>query len=87
MEWLDKLNESIKYIEDNLQGNIDYNEAAKIACCSTYHFQRMFSYIAGIPLSEYIRQRKMNIAAFDLQKGDKVIDVSSNKFQNYYINE
>ncbi len=31
MEWLDKLNESIKYIEDNLQGNIDYNKAAKIA--------------------------------------------------------
>lgn len=76
MEWLDKLNESIKYIEDNLQGNIDYNKAAKIACCSTYHFQRMFSYIAGVPLSEYIRQRKMTLAAFDLQKGGKVVDVS-----------
>lgn len=76
MEWLEKLNEAITYIENNLQGNIDYNEAAKIACCSTYHFQRMFSYIAGIPLSEYIRQRKMTLAAFDLQKGDKVIDVS-----------
>lgn len=76
MEWLDKLNEAIKYIEDNLQGNIDYNKAAQIACCSTYHFQRMFSYIAGVPVSEYIRQRRMTLAAFDLQKGDKVIDVA-----------
>ena len=76
MEWLDKLNEAIKYIEDNLQGNIDYDKAAKIACCSTYHFQRMFSYIAGVSLSEYIRQRRMTLAAFDLQKGDKVIDVA-----------
>lgn len=76
MEWLDKLNEAIKYIEDNLQGNIDYNKAAQIACCSTYHFQRMFSYIAGVPVSEYIRQRRMTLAAFDLQRGDKVIDVA-----------
>ena len=57
MKWLDKLNQSIEYIENNLEGNIDYEKAAKLACCSTYHFQRMFSYIAGVTLSEYIRKR------------------------------
>ncbi|WP_434799299.1 AraC family transcriptional regulator [Terrisporobacter vanillatitrophus] len=76
MEWLDKLNESIEYIEDNLEGDIEYEKAAKLACCSTYHFQRMFSYIAGVTLSEYIRNRKMTKAAVDLQNGEKVIDVS-----------
>ncbi|MDZ5010436.1 helix-turn-helix domain-containing protein, partial [Clostridium perfringens] len=76
MEWLDRLNEALNYIEDNLDGEIDYTKAAKLACCSVYHFQRMFSYIAGRPLAEYIRNRRLTKAAIDLQSGDKVIDVA-----------
>ena len=77
MEWLDKLNKSISYIEDNLTGQIDYDYAAKIACCSVFHFQRMFSYIANIPLAEYIRRRRMTLAAFELQNSDiKIIDLA-----------
>ena len=76
MEWLDKLNKSIEYIEDNLDGEINYEEAARLACCSCYHYQRMFSYIAGVTLSEYIRNRRMTKAAIDLQNGEKVMDVS-----------
>lgn len=76
MEWLDKLNKSIEYIEDNLDGEINYEEAAKLACCSCYHYQRMFSYIAGVTLSEYIRNRRMTKAAINLQNGEKVMDVS-----------
>lgn len=78
MEWLKKLSLAIDYMEDNLEGDISYEEAAKIACCSTYYFQRMFSYVAGIPLSEYIRRRRMTKAAFDLQASkDKIIDIGS----------
>ena len=76
MEWLEKLNEALQYIEENLDKKIEYEKVAKIACCTTYHFQRMFSYIAGTPLSEYIRNRRLTKAALDLQSGDKVIDVS-----------
>jgi AraC family transcriptional regulator len=77
MEWLKKLSEAIDYIEDNLDGDISYDEAARIACCSTYYFQRMFSYVAGIPLSEYIRRRRMTQAAFELQVSEaKVMDVA-----------
>lgn len=77
MEWLDRLNESLDYIEQNLMGEIDYDNIAKIACCSTFHFQRMFSYIANVPLCEYIRRRKMTAAAFDLKNSDiKVIDLA-----------
>lgn len=77
MEWIERLNRAINYIEEHLLDEIDYEQLGKIACCSTYHFQRMFTYMAGIPLSEYIRRRKMSLAAVDLQGGEtKIIDVS-----------
>ena len=77
MEWLNNLNEAIKYIEKNLTEEISYEKAAMIAGCSTSYFQRLFTYISGISLSEYIRRRRMTQAAFDLQTGQmKVIDVA-----------
>lgn len=77
MEWLDRLNQSISYIENNLAGEIDYEQAAKIACCSHFHFQRMFSYIAGVSLAEYIRRRRMTLSAFELQNNEiMVIDLA-----------
>ena len=76
MEWLNRMNEALDYIEDNIEDNIDYEEIAKKAYCSTYHFQRMFSFIIGTPLSEYIRRRKLTLAAFELQNSDiKIIDL------------
>lgn len=77
MEWLKKLGKAIDYIEDNLDKEISYDEAARIACCSPYYFQRVFSYVSGVSLAEYIRRRKMTQAAFELQRADsKVIDVA-----------
>lgn len=67
MDWIERLNKAVNYIEENITEEIDYTQAAKIACCSTYHFQRMFAYMAGTPLSEYIRCRRMTLAAADLQ--------------------
>lgn len=77
MEWIERLNSAINYIEENLTGEIDFDEISKIALCSSYHFQRMFTYMADVTLSEYIRRRKMSRAAVDLQdENNKVIDVS-----------
>lgn len=76
MEWIERLNRALDYIEDNLDGEIEAEQAARIAACSVYHFQRMFSYIADMPLSEYIRRRKMTAAALDLSRGEKVIDTA-----------
>ncbi|MCL2354017.1 MAG: AraC family transcriptional regulator [Defluviitaleaceae bacterium] len=76
MEWLQRLNDALDYMEDNLDGEISFEEAARLACCSQYHFQRMFSYIIGVSLSEYLRRRRLTKAAFDLQNGDKVLDVA-----------
>ncbi|MCI9191713.1 MAG: AraC family transcriptional regulator [Lachnospiraceae bacterium] len=77
MEWIERLNDAISYIEEHLTDEIDMEQLGRIACCSSYHFQRMFTYMAGIPLSEYIRRRKMSLAAVDLQSRDsKIIDVA-----------
>jgi AraC family transcriptional regulator len=76
VDWVQRLNAAVDYIEQHLDTDISYDKAAQIACCSTFHFHRMFSYIANVPLSEYIRRRRLTLAAFDLQNSQKVIDVA-----------
>jgi len=76
MEWVERLNQSMNYIEEHLADEIDYAQLARIACCSPYHFQRMFTYMAGVTLAEYIRRRRMSLAAVDLQAGGKIIDIA-----------
>ncbi len=77
MEWVERLNDSMRYIEEHLTEEMDYERLGRIACCSAYHFQRMFTYMAGITLSEYVRRRKMSLAAVDLQGGkEKIVDIA-----------
>jgi len=77
MDWLDRMNAAINYIEDNLLEELNYERVASLACCSVYHFQRMFSFIVDVPLSEYVRRRRLTLAAFELQNSDiKIIDLS-----------
>lgn len=76
MEWIERLNQTIGYMEEHLKEEIDYGALAKIAGCSVYHFQRMFAYMSNVPLSEYIRRRRMTLAAVDIQNGRKILDVA-----------
>ncbi|WP_413374902.1 AraC family transcriptional regulator [Alkalihalobacillus sp. 1P02AB] len=77
MDFLQQMNRSLQYIEDHITEEIDVNKVAKLAYCSEYHFRRMFSSLAGVSLSEYIRRRRLTLAAFDLLNADfKVIDVA-----------
>ena len=76
MDWIDRLNAAVRHIEANITGEIDSEQLARIACCSPYHFQRMFASIAGVPLSVYIRRRRMSLAAVDLRGGASILDVS-----------
>ncbi|HIW35002.1 MAG TPA: AraC family transcriptional regulator [Candidatus Paenibacillus intestinavium] len=77
MDLLTKMNDAIAYIEAHLDNDISYDKLAQIACCSTYHFQRMFPFVTGVSLSEYIRRRRLTLAAFELQATNiKVIDVA-----------
>ena len=50
MEWIERLNQAVNYIEEHLTEDVNYEEAAHVACCSVYHFQRMFSYLAGVKI-------------------------------------
>ncbi|WP_017186248.1 AraC family transcriptional regulator [Alkalibacillus haloalkaliphilus] len=77
MDSLKQMNEAIDYIEKHLDNEIDYSQVAQKAQCSEYHFKRMFSFLAGIPLSEYIRRRRMTLAAMELKSGsNKIIDIA-----------
>lgn len=77
MDSLKNMNGAIKFIEENLTNEIDFKEVARLAYCSEYHFKRMFSFLAGISLSEYIRRRRLSLAAFELKnKNIKVIDIA-----------
>ena len=63
---LKSMNEALDYIEDNLSDGIDDNELERITGTSVYHFRRMFSFLSGMSLGEYIRNRKLSDATFDL---------------------
>lgn len=77
MDFISNMNQALDYIEANLTEEIPYDKLAQAAHCSVYHFQRFFTYISGIPLSEYIRRRKLSCAALELQQSDiKIIDLA-----------
>lgn len=77
MDWIEKMNLAIAYIEENITEKLNTAEVAKLADCSIYHFQRIFACMTGIPLSEYIRRRRMSLAVSDLKTWDaKIIDVA-----------
>ncbi|WP_040328571.1 AraC family transcriptional regulator [Clostridium ihumii] len=77
MDWLKRMNCSLDYVENNLLNEIDMNVVAQMACCSSYNFQKMFSFITGISLVEYIRRRRLTLAAFEIQNSDvKIIDIA-----------
>jgi len=77
LESIDRLNRAIHYIEENLNGNVDYNEISKITLSPISAFQRFFYLTTGMALSEYIRRRRMFCAANDvLNTEEKIIDIA-----------
>jgi AraC-like DNA-binding protein len=77
MDWINRLNQAIGYIERNLDGDIDYNEVSRITVCPIGLFQRFFVLAAGYTLTEYIRRRRLTRALEDLCVTEqKVIDIA-----------
>ena len=71
------LNEITEYIDKNLEEKINYEILAKMLGVNVYTMQRLFTMIAGISLSEYIRKRRLSNAGFDLYEGNlKIIDIA-----------
>jgi len=77
MELLDRMNKAIDYVEQHITEELDLPKLAQLTCCSTYNFQRMFSMVTGITITEYVRRRRLTLAALELGQGDiKVVDVA-----------
>jgi AraC family transcriptional regulator len=75
--WIEGIQNAIEYIEDNLTEELQIIEIAEKAYVSAFHFQRIFKILCGFTVGEYIRNRRLSIAAEELSKADaKVIDVA-----------
>ena len=77
MDWQERMNRALAYVEENLAGDIDIGQAARMAACSPFYFQRLFSIMTGMTVGEYIRRRRLTMAGVELVSGTtKVIDVA-----------
>ncbi|WP_440901301.1 AraC family transcriptional regulator [Actinosynnema sp.] len=70
---LERLNEAMDRVEQVLPGEVDVAELARIALTSEHHLRRMFSALAGMPLSEYVRRRRLTLAAAEVVAGERTL--------------
>lgn len=74
---MERWNTALGHIEASLHGDIDVQQLARIVLTSEFHFRRMFSVLAGMPLSDYIRRRRLTVAAADVVAGtDAIQDIA-----------
>ena len=77
MDWIQGIQRAIDYVEAHITEEIDFEEAAKQAYSSSFHFQRVFGILCGMPLGDYIRMRRLSLAGEELSKGNvKIIDIA-----------
>lgn len=70
------LNRVVDEVEASLSGELDLAALARDGGTTEYHLRRMFSSLAGMPLSDYVRRRRMTLAAADLIAGDEVLEIA-----------
>lgn len=77
MDWTQRLNAAIDYLEETSDRESDLEHAASLANCSLFHFLRMFEVVTGMTAGDYSRRRRLSRAAVDLAAGgEKVLDVA-----------
>ncbi|WP_434297736.1 AraC family transcriptional regulator [Clostridium sporogenes] len=77
METIMLLNNTLEYIEKNLHTAINIDDIAKVACSSRYHFQRVFHSLTGFTVTQYIKNRRLTLAAEELVSTDiRIIDIA-----------
>lgn len=78
MDWMTRLNDALDYVEGHLCEEPDEDAIARRMACSYELFLRFFTQLAGIPLSEYIRRRRLSQAAYDIRNTDeRIIDIAA----------
>lgn len=73
---IQQFNKLMDYIENHITEEISGKDISKIVGMSDYHFKRMFSYLAGMSLNEYIKNRRLSLANVELINGEKVTDIA-----------
>lgn len=75
--WAEGIQSAVDYIEENLTEELDIEDIAAKAYVSPFHFQRIFSVLCGMTVGDYIRCRRLTLAAQELSSSDiKVIDAA-----------
>ncbi|GHG30284.1 AraC family transcriptional regulator [Streptomyces zaomyceticus] len=74
---LERMNQALDYLEARLDQEVDMADVARIAAVSEYHFRRLFSALAGMPLPVYVRRRRMTLAGAEVLAGElTLLDVA-----------
>ena len=77
MDCITIIQKAIEYMEEHLLEDINYEDVARQVYMSSYHFHKTFSMITGITPNDYIRNRRMSLAAQELSFSTaKVIDIA-----------
>ena len=77
MDWITGIGRAIAYMENHLEDEIDFAEAAARSFSSPSHFARVFSILSGYTPGEYVRMRRLSLAGAELARGGvKVIDAA-----------
>lgn len=76
MNWIKRLNQALRYIEGHLTERLDPRVIASEANTSSFHFQKTFHILADITLAEYIRSRRLTLAAKEIVDGAGILDTA-----------
>ncbi|MBN1798308.1 MAG: AraC family transcriptional regulator [Spirochaetales bacterium] len=76
MDWITRFNHALRYVEQNLTEELDFDNIAAEAYTSSFHFQRMFNILSNVTLAEYIRRRRLTLAAVDILKGAEILETA-----------
>lgn len=77
MDWIETIQKTIDYIEDNIQEELDAEVLASKVNASSFNFQRMFAILCGCTVGEYIRNRRLTLAGYELLNSDSnILDIA-----------
>ena len=76
MNYSNAISQCIEFIEENIKSDLTPEVIASSSGYSVFHFLRVFNINKGMTLMEYVKKRRLSLAAIDLFKGDRIIDIA-----------
>jgi AraC family transcriptional regulator len=77
VDWAENIQKTVDYIEDNIAGELDAESLAAKIFTSSFSFQRMFALLCGCTVGEYIRNRRLTLAGYELLEcSENILDIA-----------